>query len=140
MQPINIDEIDYTVEYEGYLWYSGGSYPELINGQVDKSYFYPLARNVPSSLFIIEGNLYAHDLKRSIAIRNVDGQYLIHQADLATINPAQLTSQRYKSHRLGSIKAVEMVQYWDEVKDEDNLLEGMKTLVPAWTAFAGFIK
>lgn len=138
MKPITIDEIDYTAPYEGYVWYSGQQRPEVIDGSFDKSYFDPLTRNVPDSLFIIEGNLYAPALKRSISIRFVDGQYLIYQADLANIDPERLTSQRYKSHRLSNIQFVEMMQYWDEVEDE--LLEGMKTLVPTWTAFVGFVK
>lgn len=136
MKPITIDEIDYTVLYEGYVWYSGQQRPEVIDGLFDKSYFEPLARN--ESLFIIEGNLYAPALKRSISIRFVDGQYLIHQADLADIDPERLTPQRYKSHRLKNIQFVKMMQYWNEVEDE--LLEGMKTLVPTWTAFVGFVK
>jgi len=138
MKPITIDEIDYTVPYEGYVWYSGQQRPEVIKGLFDKTYFDPLARNVPESLFIIEGNLYARDLKRSISIRNVDGQYLIHQADLADIDPERLTPQKYKSHRLNGEQYVEIMQYWEAVDDE--LLEGMTTLVPAWTAFAGFVK
>lgn len=138
MKPITIDEIDYSIGYEGYLWYSGENRPELINGRFDKSYFDPLSRNVTDSLFIIEGNLYARDLKRSISIRFVDGQYLIHQADLANIDPEQFTPHKYKSHRLDGIQFVKMMQYWDET--DDKLLEGMKTLVPAWTAFVGFVK
>ncbi len=141
MKPITIDEIDYTVPYEGYVWYSGQPKPELIKDKFDKSYFAPLAR--PDSLFIIEGNLWDEANKRSISIRNVDGQYLIYQADLADIKDEQLTSQTYKSHRLGNaqdVQYVEMKQYWDEEEDKDKLLEGMKTLVPTWTAFVGFVK
>lgn len=139
MKPITIEEIDYTVQYEGYVWYSGQRKPELVNGLFDKSYFDPLARNVPDSLFIVEGNLYARDLKRSISIRNVDGQCLIHQADLSNISKDQLKDQPYFSHRLPEgYSKIKMVQYWAEVEDE--LLNGMETLVPAWTAFAGFVK
>ena len=137
MKPITIDEIDYTVSYKGYVWYSGERQPIFIDRQIDATDFDPAAKGKTNSLFVVESNLYASAQKRSISIRYVDGQYLIHQFDLANIDPELLTSQRYKSHRLNGIQFVKMMQYWDEVEDE--LLEGMKTLVPTWTVFVGFV-
>jgi CRISPR type III-associated protein (TIGR04423 family) len=138
MTPIQINDIDYSLQYEGYVWYSGERKPELIDELFNASYFDPAARDRSDSLFIVEGNLYAAEKQRSISIRFIDGAYQIHQADLAGIPEEQRTDQRYRSHRLDGIQQVKMMQYW--APTPDTLLEGMETLMPAWTAFVGFVK
>lgn len=130
MKRINIDEINFDLEYEGYIWYSNQRNPKMIT-KFNKSDFTDLP-------FIIEGNLYAANKKISISIKNIDGAYFITQTSLDNLPKDQITEQEFLSHKLDGIKKIKMVQFWEEVEDE--LCEGMKTLKPSWQAFQGFIK
>lgn len=130
MKRVEIDEIDFDLEYEGYVWYSNQQYPE-IRSTIRKSDFTTMP-------FIIEGNLYAINEGISISIKNVDGEYLIMQGDLSGLPGDQITELEYIAHKLPGISKVKLVRFWDEVEDE--LCEGMKTLKPSWKAFKGFVK
>lgn len=130
MKRVEIDEIDFDLEYEGYVWYSNQQYPE-IRSTIRKSDFTTMP-------FIIEGNLYAINEGISISIKNVDGEYLIMQGDLSGLPGDQITELEYIAHKLLGISKVKLVRFWDEVEDE--LCEGMKTLKPSWKAFKGFVK
>jgi len=131
MKRVEIDEIDFDLEYEGYVWYSNQQYPE-IRSTIRKSDFMTMP-------FIIEGNLFAKNERISISIKNVDGEYLIMQGDLSGLPGDQITELEYiTTHKLPGISKVKLVRFWDEVEDE--FCEGMKTLKPSWKAFKGFVK
>lgn len=131
MRNINIDDIDFDLTYEGYIWYSNKTCPEK------KTKFYrSLFTDLP---FIIEGNLYSRENEISISIKNIDGQYLVKQWDLKDLPKDQITKQTFIAHNLDGENKIEMIQFWEE-SAEDNLLEGMKTLIPSWRAFVGFKK
>lgn len=127
-KPISIQEIPDNIEFEGYYWYSDEIKPCIINGGIiDKSIF----KDLP---FIIEANFYAASHNISIQVKNIDGEYHIGMIRLDSINEVQ----EYIAHDLEGVKKFRMVEAWEEKEDE--LLEGMKVLVPSWSAFAGFIK
>ena len=121
-----------TYTYEGYFWYSDAKKPKLVqNEPIDSSVF----KNLP---FIIEGNLYAKEEAISINIRNIDGIYHITQFDLNQLDPDLHHRVSYIGHDIGEKNFV-VIEAWEEQKD-DELLAGLSTRVPVWSAFAGFTK
>ena len=131
MKRINVEDIDFSLSYEGYLWYSDAAKPEQ-KTNISKEDF----KTIP---FIVEGNLYSKEKEISISISFRDGEYFIYSAELKGLNDDQLTRQEYVAHDLNGIKKIKMIQYWEE-SNPDELLAGMRTLLPAWRAFTGFIK
>lgn len=131
MNKIDINEIP-DLNYEGYLWYSDKSKPEIINSE--KPFEKSMLKVLP---FVIESNLWAEKEKISISIKNIDGEYQIFKYHLNDVN-IKTNSQTYLAHDLGEVIEFTLFQHWTE--EEDPLCEGMKTLVPSWTAFTGFIK
>ena len=133
MKRITVDEIDYSLQYEGYYWYSNEQKPVTIKGAtITRAIF----KQLP---FIIEGNLYCSVNGASINIKNVDGGYQIYQADLNNLPVRQCAEQEYIAHYLDGVSKIKMLQYWAEGAP-DELLAGMTTLIPAWQAFKGLIK
>ncbi len=133
MNRITIDKIDFSLDYEGYFWYSNASKPVLLNSEkISKDIFKPLP-------FILEGNLYCKEKELSINIKNIDGEYQIFQAYLSNLPKNQVTEQCFLTHDLDGIEKIKLLQFWKE-SEPDELLAGMTTLHPSWQAFAGFIK
>lgn len=131
MRRINIEEIDFNLNYEGYLWYSNDKKP-VQRTSISKDDF----RLLP---FIIEGNLFSKEKGISISITYRDGEYFIYSVDLKNLKEDQITNQEFIAHDLVGIEKIKMLQYWEE-SEPDELLAGMKTLTPSWRAFTGFIK
>src|SRR5690625_3500456 len=132
MEKINIEDINFDLEYIGYLWYSNAPTPKKIT-KIKQENFSELP-------FIIEGNLYDEKEGISIAIKNIDGEYFITRAFVNNLSKDQVTHQEFVvSNKLEGIKKIKMLQYWEET-EEDELLKGMKTLIPGWKAFIGFKK
>jgi CRISPR type III-associated protein (TIGR04423 family) len=131
-QKIEIEEIpDY--EFQGYYWYSNQKKPEhFLSKKIDKSIFSKLP-------FVIEANFFAENENVSIQVKNIDGNYNISLINLNLLSDPNLCDKHeYIAHDLGDVKKYRMFEAWEE--KADILLEGMKTLVPSWTAFAGFVK
>ena len=123
---INIEDIP-TGNFDGYYWYSNKPKPEIINNtEIVKSKLTQLP-------FVIEANFYSRETETSIQIKNIDGKYDIAIIDL---KDCIIAPQFYLGHDIG--QDYQVVEAWEEVEDE--LLEGMKTQVPSWVAFKGFIK
>ncbi len=118
--------------FDGYFWFSDAEKPQLIIAEkIKKSMF----SGMP---FVIEANFYAPKEQVSIQIRNIDGDYQIIKFNLKGITDKAL---RYIGHDLekeGKKFDFLMIEAWEEIEDQDNLLEAMKTLQPTWAAFAGF--
>jgi len=132
MCKISINEIP-EFYYEGYLWYSDKSKPEIIN--LEEPFNKSMLKNLP---FVIEGNLWAENEKISISIKNIDGEYQIFKYVLSQFSKQDFkdNTQTYRAHDLGEVKEFTLYQHWKE--EEDPLCTNMKTLVPSWTAFTGF--
>ena len=118
--------------FDGYFWFSDAEKPQVIIAKkIDKSIF-------SSMPFAIEANFYAPKEQVSIQARNIDGDYQIIKFSLKGVTEKPL---RYIGHDLekeGKKFDFLMLEAWEEVEDQDNLLEAMKTLQPTWAAFAGF--
>lgn len=131
MKKIEVEDINFDLDYEGYLWCSNESAPKQVN-KISRDDFTTLP-------FIVEGNLYSAKDKISVRVGNIDGAYFITQGIVKDLPEEQITRQEFVAHKLDGIAKVKMIQYWEE-SEKDELLEGMKTLKPSWSAFVGFIK
>ncbi|MEO1257798.1 MAG: TIGR04423 family type III CRISPR-associated protein [Bacteroidota bacterium] len=116
------------LQYDGYYWLSDAQKPvELTAEKLDTSIFGKLP-------FVVEANFYASTEKISIQVKHIDGAYQITKFDLREAK--NITTASYLSHRTNAKKYF-MVEGW-EANVDPFLPEGMTTLVPAWSAFAGF--
>ena len=123
---INIEGIP-NENFEGYYWFSNKPKPEIIrNEKIDKNKFTQLP-------FVVEANFYSKETETSVQVKNIDGEYHIAIIDLTDCDTVP---QVYIGHDIGY--DFQVVEAWEE--KEDKFLEGMKTKVPAWTAFKGFVK
>lgn len=134
MKQITANDIDFNKSYIGYLWYSDESKPRIFNPEfLEKSMFTQLP-------FILEGYLYSADEGGvCINIKNIEGEYHIHQINLQEVD--QNCLERYSflttsAFRDLGIKKFKAIQFWSAEKDE--FCEGMEVLQPAWIAFEGF--
>jgi CRISPR type III-associated protein (TIGR04423 family) len=134
MQKININNIPFDLEYEGYYWYSNSKQPNIVENTLISSAIFT---EMP---FIVEGNFFNEEKQISISIKNIDGTYLITITDFNTLKISNLVEQNYiAKNELTGISKIKLAQYWEE-GEADPYLENMKTLIPTWVAFKGFIK
>lgn len=132
MKKIKISDIDISINYQGYYWYSNSKHPIVIlNDKISDQVFSTLP-------FIVEANFYSKERNISISIKNIDGIYFYHQVDFSNTIKNQCTVDEYLVHDLEGISKIKMLQYWEESEQEE-LLENMSTLVPSWIAFIGFV-
>ena len=136
---INIAEISEDQKYIGYLWLSNSKTPEEYHNPSDISKF---LENIADDKnpFIIEGQLYSRDAKKSYSIKYVDGKHIVVEYDLSNFpeNWADLKKEDLKKfvpNRLTASKIV-FLQYWEPQKDE--FCQNMEVLQPAALVFLGF--
>ncbi|GAB4407722.1 MAG: hypothetical protein OHK0039_10300 [Bacteroidia bacterium] len=130
-QPISIQDIPADVNFEGYYWYSNSPKPEIITDEpIHPDWFTELP-------FVVEANFYARGQQLSVQVRHVDGQYQVALIDLGLADKS-LTGEpkTYLGHDLDG-RHLKVVEAWKS--EVDPFCEGMEVLVPAWTAFAGFV-
>ena len=121
---ISIEQIP-SGNYEGYYWLSNAPKPDVIkDADIDKSKFGVLP-------FVVEANFYCKDTETSIQVKNIDGVYHVAQIDVKDCDAV-----KYIGHDIDADYYV--VEAWEE--EDDEFLEGMKTQVPSWTAFKGFVE
>lgn len=117
---------------EGYLWWSDQQKPQVFENQsIDQ------CLNEVQNPFVVEGQLYDKEEKKSYSIKYVDGKYLINkykveESDLA--NPDN-ESKCYLSNRMGD-KWLRFLRYWEE--KEDQACMGMPVLKLTKNVFIGF--
>ncbi len=129
-QSIQLRDIPGDIRFEGYYWYSNSRTPVVLQTatQIEHSWFSDLP-------FVVEANFFAPAERISIQVRNIDGKYVVARIDLNNLDSECHVASSYIGHHLQGL-SFEVVEAWTPVADE--LLENMETLVPAWTAFAGF--
>jgi CRISPR type III-associated protein (TIGR04423 family) len=132
MKKINISDIDFSINYQGYYWYSNAKHPIVVlNDKLSEKLFSRLP-------FIVEANFYSKENNLSITIKNIDGIYSLHQVNFNDTIENQGTIDEYIVHDLEGISKIRMLQYWEE-SEQDEFLENMSTLIPSWIAFIGFV-
>lgn len=132
-----------SYNYEGYLWYSDKTYPDVINGVVKD------LQNKCSALpFIVEGYLYSKDNNLSIHIRNYDGKYHtgVYFLDKIETNTTELTPVKYLANKklannsiLPGIKFLKFTQVF-ELKEDIISKNNFKIWKPECKIFTGFEK
>lgn len=136
-----------TPQYEGYLWWSDSSTPEIYDGTsslpitFDEQCTSLLSPKYDDNPFIVEGNLWDKANKVSIYIKYADGKYIVRKVDLKLTDASgeyEYTEETYAPHRMDGISGLKFRQYWKA--ESDPLCEGMNTLQPAMLTFVGFEK
>lgn len=123
---------------EGYYWLSDATEPIiLLNESIDIKIF---QTQLP---FVVEANFYTPKEDVSISIKNIDGNYHVNLIELANIDDPLKVVYSYKGIFSALSDSEEKQQWnfkvceiWGEMSDE--MLAGMKTLVPVCLAFIGF--
>lgn len=120
-------------KYEGYMWMSDQTRPEVLDNTTEREFTLVDGENP----FVVEGQLWDADNKLSIAIRYVDGKYIISKT-CVTDEQMKDSTVEYIAHRINGVESIKFVRIWKEVSDP--LCEGMTTLKLQNTAFVGFEK
>ena len=117
---------------EGYLWWSNQQEPKIYESEsVD------LRLDETLNPFVVEGQLFDKEEKKSYSIKYVDGQYLIYinkVEDKDLTNPDNET-KCYLSNRMGD-RWLRFLRYWEEKEDENCM--NMPVLTLTKNVFIGF--
>lgn len=134
---IDIDKIAIDKSVCGYLWMSNSEEPVVFhNPDVLKDFLKSI--DDVTNPFIVEGQLYFEEEKKSYSIRYTDSRHHIVEYNLDKV-PAEWKSDEKKeliAH--GRLKVSKLIfkQFWKPEKD--SLCEGMEVLVPGAFVFVGF--
>lgn len=132
-------EIIEKTTYQGYVWYSDQTQPDIYTG--DRVFNgLPDANANP---FIVEGQLF--NGKKSYSIKYVDGRYVVKCYPMELLEGVEYTPQSYIASFDGAPSGKLIFnQYWrlkrDEYCEDENNVEGMEVLTPAEWVFVGFEK
>ena len=117
---------------EGYLWWSDQQEPKVYQDeQID------IILDETKNPFVVEGQLYDKEEKKSYSIKYVDGQYLI---NIYKVEDGDLTNMDnepkcFLSYRMGG-RWLKFLRYWEEKKDENCM--DMPVLTFTKSVFIGF--
>ena len=131
-----INDIDFTLPYEGYLWMSNEHEPRLFKSEavVDAQLF--SLRNP----FVVEGYLYHRATGVSLSIKYVDGQYLVYKLRVkpSDIDSPDVDKIEYLTFRMKGSKPLwaKFLRYWKEKPNDECL--GMGVLEVEKEVFVGF--
>lgn len=130
---MKVEKIERAI-YDGYIWYSDKSSPEVFQ---DKDYEFDADK--VGNPFMIEGQLYDAQKMISYSIKFVDGKYLCRRYEVKStdFNKSDVEIKAFHANRMGNLK-LRFLQYWKE--EDDELCEGMKVLQPAELVFVGLVK
>ena len=117
--------------YEGYLWRSNSSEPQVIDGE------FQLEAEDAENPFIVEGMLYDADRALSIMIKYVDGRYLVLRHEVKVTEAEARNAETYIGKRMQG-RNLRMVQLWKDEPDDSCL--GMTAQRPGAMVFVGFQK
>lgn len=129
-------EINKQAKYEGYIWWSDQTQPQVLLGKE----FDIESINDGLNPFVIEGQLWNADDGVSISIRCVDGKHIIKSHQVATEDlqgTSTVTPERYISHIKG-VGRLCFLRYWKAEKDE--FCENFEALRPEKLVFVGYEK
>ena len=125
MESINI------AKAQGYVWLSDSEKPEVYNNKAAN-----LVLDGGVNPFIVEGQLYDVEQKKSYSIRYVDGRYIVSSTSISDADydsPNEIKA--YFPNRMDNLK-LKFLRYWQPVKDKNCL--GMEVLTLTKNVFIGF--
>lgn len=133
MSLIDINKIDLTARYEGYLWISNEISPHIYN--YDKQLDKKLLESI--NPFVVEGFLYNKENRKSYYIKNVDGKQYIYSYEVSDedLNNKDMIEE-YIAHRMGDHTVLKFLRYWKE--EQDNINFNFPVLVFDKLVFIGF--
>ena len=117
---------------EGYLWWSNQQEPKVCQDEA-----IDICLDETKNPFVVEGQLYDKEEKKSYSIKYVDGQYLINEFKVEEddlTNPDNET-KCYFSNRMEN-KWLKFLRYWEEKEDKNCM--GMPVLTLTKHVFIGF--
>ena len=117
---------------EGYLWWSDQQEPKVYQDEA-----IDICLDETKNPFVVEGQLYDKEEKKSYSIKYVDGQYLINKYKVEEddlTNPDNET-KCYFSNRMEN-KWLKFLRYWEEKEDKNCM--GMPVLTLTKHVFIGF--
>ncbi len=120
-------------KYEGYVWMSDQTAPQVIDGAEEKT----LTLTDGENPFVAEGQLWDASQRRSVSIRYVDGRYIISET-LVTEEQLKEPTVSYIPHRLKGVEGLKFLRIWKETPD--SLCEDMPALQLQNSVFVGFKK
>ena len=117
---------------EGYLWWSDQEEPEIYDGKA-----LDISLNETKNPFVVEGQIYDKEEKKSYSIRYVDGQYLIniYKVETSDFTNKDNEPKNFLSNRMDG-RWLKFLRYWEEKKDENCM--GMPVLAFTKNVFIGF--
>ena len=93
MSLIDINKIDLTARYEGYLWMSNEISPHIYN--YDKQLDKKLLESI--NPFVVEGFLYNKENRKSYYIKNVDGKQYIYSYEVSDLSLIHISEPTRRS-------------------------------------------
>lgn len=136
IQYMNINDIDFTLTYEGYLWMSDEQHPKVFHpeSQVSSNLF------TKKNPFVVEGYLFNKQTGISLSIKYIDGKYHVYQT---VVKETDLASQNvdtvyYLTQRMNipSKEWTKFLRYWE--KKTDSACLSMTVLEVEKEVFIGF--
>lgn len=142
-----------TTKYEGYVWMSDSTQPTILeDGKVVVPDDVTTASVInekgvlelidDANPFVIEAQLYDRVNRHSIAIKYIDGKYIINEKNVqeSDLTSADVQATVFESNRMNreEKRKLAFLQYW--APEADPLCEGMPVLQPAELVFVGFKK
>lgn len=121
-------------KYQGYLWYSDTSEPEVVNGPMAS-----INLEKVSPRFIVEGYLYDEANQKSYSIKMVDGKYHVYCSEVPQEKEGadyKVEKITYLPNRMPSKGGLIFKRIWRPKVDV--LCEGMSVWVPQEELFVGF--
>lgn len=131
-----INDIDFTLPYEGYLWMSNEHESRLFKPEAVVGAQLFSQRN----LFVVEGYLYHRATGVSLSIKYVDGQYLVyqHKVEPSDEQHPDVDHIKYLTLRMSGSPTLwaKFLRYWKEKPNDECL--GMGVLEVEKEVFVGF--
>ena len=122
-------------DWTGYVWLSNEAAPRVLQSDA-----FDLAQfetpDGPTNPFIVEANLYCEATNQSLAIRHVDGAYLLNLVDWSVAADGEIEESTILGHSAFKGRKLTFRQAW--IPKPDSACKNMSTLVPAWVGFVGF--
>lgn len=131
-----VKEINITKDFQGYIWMSDQTKPEVFDFNNEKL----LVLDDNKNPFVIEGQLYDKTQKKSYSIKYVDGKYIVMPYDVT--DDEVKNAKSYYPNRMS--KKLLFYQRWEVMKDNegkengDDYCENIPVLEPAGLVFVGF--
>lgn len=132
MSKIKITDIPRDGKYEGYIWLSNSTKPQVLESASLPQYF-----STTGNPFVVEAELWDKDSHKSYSIHHAGNQTVCQCSAVADndFSSGNVDKTVYVSHRMGG-RQLHFLEYWEEAASEACL--GMPVLEMSKRVFVGF--